>query len=249
MDADRAARAASFDRGAALYQAIRPSYPDEAVRWCVPPGARDAVDLAAGTGKLTARLARLGLHVTAVEPSDAMRAELLAAVPGVEARPGSAERTGLPDATADLVTVAQAWHWFDESHASAEVARVLRPGGTLAVLWNVRDADVDWVAAFTEIIHRGDSLETSHRAPALGPTFTDTEEATFRWHDQIAPSDLHALAASRSHLLTLSATERDALLQAVDELAATHPDLRGRERVDLPYVTRCWRARTRDASV
>ncbi|GAA3806565.1 class I SAM-dependent methyltransferase [Cellulomonas soli] len=245
MDADRTARAASFERGAAVYQATRPTYPAEAVRWCVPPGARDAVDLAAGTGKLTARLAELGLHVTALEPSDAMRGELLAAVPGVEARPGSAERTGLPDGVADVVTVAQAWHWFDETAASAEIARVLRPGGTLAVLWNVRDPDVDWVAAFTEIIHRGDDLEPSHRSPSLGPQFEPTEHTTIRWHDEIAPAALRALAASRSHLLTLPDADRDALLDAVDELVATHPHLRGRERVELPYLTRCWRARTR----
>ncbi|MGN8246055.1 class I SAM-dependent methyltransferase [Cellulomonas soli] len=240
-----AARAASFDRGADRYQAVRPSYPADAVAWCVPEHATDAVDLAAGTGKLTARLAEHGLHVTAIEPSAAMRAELLHAVPGVEARPGSAENTGLPTASADLVTVAQAWHWFDERAAAAEIARVLRPGGTLAVLWNTRDPDVDWVAAFTEIIHRGDTLETSHRKPTLGELFAPTEHAAFRWHDHISPADLRVLAATRSHLLTLPADDRDALLDAVDELAATHPALRGRDRVDLPYVTRCWRARTR----
>ena len=92
-------RAASFDRAAAVYQATRPSYPDEAVRWSVPEHARDVLDLAAGTGKLTERLVALGFHVVAVEPSDAMRAELTAALPAVEASPGTAERMSLPDAS------------------------------------------------------------------------------------------------------------------------------------------------------
>ena len=64
----------------------------------------------------------------------------------------------LPDACVDAVTIAQAWHWVDPPAASAEIARVLRPGGQLAAIWNVRDEAVDWVARWTEIVHRGDSI-------------------------------------------------------------------------------------------
>ncbi|AEE46793.1 class I SAM-dependent methyltransferase [Cellulomonas fimi] len=241
----RAARAASFEHGVAAYQAARPGYPDEVVRWCVPHGARDVLDLAAGTGKLTARLVASGYDVVAVEPSDGMRAELERSVPEADARPGSAEATGLPDACVDAVTVAQAWHWFDEAAAASEVARVLRPGGRLAVLWNVRDATTDWVARWTEIVHTGDPLDTSAREPGLGPAFDAPEHRTFTWSMRMATSDLRVLAASRSHLLTLPAGERDALLDRVDELVATHPDLRGRTEVDVPYVTRAWRASRR----
>ena len=122
-----------------------------------PPDARDVLDLAAGTGKLTERLVALGWHVVAVEPSDAMRAELTAVLPAVEAFPGTAERTGLPDASVDAVTIAQAWHWVDPPAASAEIARILRPGGQVAAIWNVRDQETDWVARWTEIVHRGDT--------------------------------------------------------------------------------------------
>ncbi|WP_421740359.1 class I SAM-dependent methyltransferase [Cellulomonas sp.] len=240
---DRDDRAASFDRAAAVYQATRPSYPDEAVRWAVPPDARDVLDLAAGTGKLTERLVALGWQVVAVEPSDAMRAELTATLPDVEALPGTAEHLGLPDASVDAVTIAQAWHWVDPPAAAAEIARVLRPGGSVAPIWNVRDQETDWVARWTEIVHRGDSLDTSYRDPALGDAFTEPEHATFPWTQRLRAADLRTLAASRSHLILLPADQRDALLDDVDELVATHPDLRGREWIEVPYRTECYRAR------
>ncbi|GIG22427.1 SAM-dependent methyltransferase [Cellulomonas chitinilytica] len=235
-------RAASFERGAGAYHAARPGYPTDVVRWVVPEGARDVLDLAAGTGKLTAELVGLGLHVVAVEPSDAMRAELVGSLPGVDARAGTADATGLPDASVDAVTVAQAWHWFDPPTASAELARVLRPHGQVAVLWNIRDDETDWVGRWTEIVHRGDTLTTVYAEPALGDRFTAPEHATFRWAAPMRPADLRLLAASRSHLLVLPDDEREALLDAIDELVATHPDLRGRDTVDLPYRTECWRA-------
>ncbi|MET0788222.1 MAG: class I SAM-dependent methyltransferase [Cellulomonas sp.] len=244
---DRAARAASFEGGASVYRATRPSYPDDAVHWSVPADAHDVLDLAAGTGKLTERLVALGLRVVAVEPSDAMRAELSATLPGVEAFPGTAEHMDLPDSCVDAVTIAQAWHWVDPPSASAEIARVLRPGGQLAVLWNIRDSGVDWVARWTDIVHRGDSLGPSldYSTPKLGPRFTEPETATFHWTDRLRAADLRTLAASRSHLILLPPDQRDALLDEVDELVATHPDLRGREWIDVPYRTECYRARLR----
>jgi SAM-dependent methyltransferase len=242
---DRGARAASFEHGADVYQATRPSYPDDAVRWAVPSDARDVLDLAAGTGKLTQRLVALGWHVIAVEPSDAMRAELRRTLPAVEAFPGTAEQMDLPDASVDAVTIAQAWHWVDPPAAAAEIARVLRPGGHVAPIWNIRDQSVDWVDRWTEIVHRGDSLGQSldYGSPQLGDRFTEPEHATFHWTQQLRPADLRTLAASRSHLILLPADERDELLDAIDELVATHPDLRGRDTIDVPYRTECYRAR------
>jgi SAM-dependent methyltransferase len=247
--APHAERAASFGPAADLYHATRPTYPDEAVAWCVPASARDVVDLAAGTGKLTERIVAQGVpgrRVTAVEPSPGMRATLAEALPGVAALDGSAEATGLPTASADVVTVAQAWHWFDAELVPAELARVLRPGGVLAVIWNVRDTGspaADWLAAYEEIIHRGDPLEPHGEAPVLGPEFGPVEHRAFPWTDAVRPAMLRDLAGSRSHLLTLPAHQREAMLAEIDELAATHPDLRGRESVPMPYRTDCYRAR------
>jgi hypothetical protein len=115
----------------------------------------------------------------------------------------------------------------------------------VAPLWNVRDQETDWVARWTEIVHRGDTLDTSYRDPVLGDAFTEPEHATFAWTQRLRAADLRTLAASRSHLILLPADERAVLLDAVDELVATHPDLRGRDWIELPYRTECYRARLR----
>ncbi|GAB2476602.1 class I SAM-dependent methyltransferase [Xylanimonas ulmi] len=244
---DHATRAASFSLGADLYAAVRPNYPAAAVDYLVPTGARRVLDLAAGTGKLTASLVARGLDVVAVEPSEPMLSRLTDALPGVEAHLAAAEAIPLDDASVDAVVVGQAWHWFDEAAAATQIARVLRPGGTLGVVWNDRDDTRDWVARFGQILHRGDRLEPTpeQRAPVLGATFGPLERRTFAWSDDVATASLRPLAASRSYLLTLPEAERDALLAAVDDLVATHPDLAGRETVALPYVTSAYVARRR----
>lgn len=241
----RAQRASSFGAGAGQYRAVRPSYPDAAIDWMLPAGARHVLDLAAGTGKLTERLVARGLHVTAVEPSGGMRAQLQDAVPKAHVLPGSAEHIPLVDGSVDAVLVAQAWHWFDVQVAVPEIARVLRPGGRLGVVWNVRDHTVDWVEELTAILHRGDSLEPVHRAPEVDGadgSFTPLEHKAFPWADHLPAASLRTLAATRSHLLTLPPAERDELLAAVDQLVATHPALAGRTEIDLPYRAECWRA-------
>ncbi|WP_265522187.1 class I SAM-dependent methyltransferase [Oerskovia flava] len=240
--ASRTDRAASFDKGADVYRATRPTYPDAAVDWLLPSGARQVLDLAAGTGKLTERLVARGLDVVAVEPSDAMRTELSRAVPAARTLAGTADALPLPDASVDAVLVAQAWHWFTPSTALPEIARVLRPGGRLGLVWNVRDNEVDWVGRYTEIIHRGDALDPSYRVPILDHRFTPAEHTTVPWADRVGTRSLRALAASRSYLLTLPEARRDELLDEVDELAHAHPDLAGRDEVDLPYRAECWRA-------
>jgi SAM-dependent methyltransferase len=129
----------SFDLAAEEYEATRPSYPDDVLD--LLPVASDAVvlDLGAGTGKLTRVLARRYARVIAVEPLDGMRAILQRVVPDVEALPGSAEQIPLGDASVDAVFAAQAFHWFDHERALPEIARVLRPGGILALVWNGPD--------------------------------------------------------------------------------------------------------------
>lgn len=245
MTASHGERAGSFELGAADYAASRPDYPDAAVDWAIPPGARDVLDLAAGTGKLTASLVARGLDVVAVEPSEAMRAELTRLLPHVRAQGGTADATGLPDASVDAVTVAQAWHWFDPATASAEIARVLRPGGRLTVMWNVRDETEPWVAAYTGILHRGDPMPTHFAPPVLGPQLGPTEAAQFPWTQRIQPAVLRTLAASRSFLLTMAPDERESRLAEVDDLVRSHPALAGRDVVDLPHVTLAWRASRR----
>jgi len=242
-------RAASFSTGADVYARVRPEYPDDAVDWLLPPDAARVLDLAAGTGLLTRSLVRRELEVVAVDASAPMLDRLRAALPSVDARLGTAEEIPLPDASVDAVVVAQAWHWFDTARAAAEIARVLRPGGRACVLWNDRDERVEWVVRLGEIMHRGDALapDGSHsvHAPALGQAFDASDRSTFPWHQRLATRDLRTLVASRSYVLTLPDAERTELLQRVDDLTATHPDLSGTEQIVLPYVTTAYRARRR----
>ena len=230
--------AASFGRAATTYERGRPPYPEEALDWVLPAGARRIVDLGAGTGKLTRQIHERGLRVTAVEPSDGMRAELARVLPGVPALAGSAEALPLPDHSADAVLCAQAWHWVDPARAVPEVARVLAPGGRLGLIWNLRDDREDWVRRLGEII---DSPEM-HRQTDLGAPFGPVEIRDFGWTHELGLDRLLDLVASRSSVILLSDHDRAALLDRVRELTATHPALAGRDTFALPYVTQCARA-------
>ena len=131
-------RRTSFGPAAQLYKTGRPGYPREILLQCLPDGASEVLDLAAGTGPLTANLLDIGLSVVAVEPLEEMRALIPA---DARTMAGTAEEIPLPDESVDAVFVGQAWHWFDAPRAVAEIHRVLRPGGVLAPMWNLLDAD------------------------------------------------------------------------------------------------------------
>lgn len=153
MNDERAAdRATSFGQQAAAYDRGRPEYPAEAVAWMLAAAGHDVVDVGAGTGKLTRAALATGRDVVAVDPDDAMLATLASRTPGVATHVGTAEKLPLPDASADAVIVGQAWHWVDPAAASREIARVLRPGGTLGLIWNIRDRSESWVAEFAAMM-------------------------------------------------------------------------------------------------
>jgi SAM-dependent methyltransferase len=236
----------SFGPVADLYDRVRPGYPDDAIDWLLPPGARRVIDLGAGTGKLTAALVARGLDVVAVEPSDEMRAVLARAVPGAQALAGSGESIPLPDGSVDAVLVAQAWHWVDRARAVPEVARVLAPGGRLAMVWNLRDESVAWVSRLGALIGSGDASTTDDGDIGAGPPFGSLERFQTSWIQQLTPDQVVELAASRSYVITLSEHDRAAALHAVRDLLAHHPALAGRQQVGLPYVTVCARTHTPD---
>ena len=243
---DTAAHARSFGSAAAQYARARPGYPDDAVDFLVPAPARRVLDLGAGTGKFTASLVARGLDVVAVEPSTRMLAQLRAALPGVEAHEGGAEATGLPDACVDAVVVAQAWHWVDPQRAVPEVARVLRPGGTLGLVWNVRDDSVGWVRELWALAQLGLEGEQERQMDAperlaapFGP-LERFETAHVHVTDRAGVLDL---IASRSYVIVLPEQQRAQLLAAAADLLEHHPALRGREEVAVPYRTLCARSR------
>jgi SAM-dependent methyltransferase len=235
---DHAARANSFGPAAELYERGRPPYPQAALDWLLPPGRPRVVDLGAGTGKLTRQIAARGLPVTAVDPSAGMLAQLEKAVPGVPALLGPAEQIPLPDGAADVVLVAQAWHWVDPRRAVPEVARILSPGGRLGLLWNVRDERSDWVRRLGEII----GSPERDRPAAIGAPFGPVEQTEFEWAHPIGPPELLDMVASRSAVILLPPDERAAVLSEVRQLIATHPALVGRTEFELPYLTECTRA-------
>jgi len=231
----------SFGPAAAEYDQVRPSYPDAAIRWMLGPVPRRVVDLGAGTGICTRQLVAAGHDVVAVEPDPQMRATLAARLPGVPTPAGSAEAVPLPDASVDAAVAAQAYHWFDRARAHPEIARVLRPGGVFAPIWNHRDTGVDWVGELATII--GDEPVRTPELPA--ELFEPIEATEFRHAVSTTPEGLLALVRSRSSYLTASDDERARLAESVRELCATHPALRGRARLDIPYRTYAFRAARR----
>ena len=252
-----AAAAVGFQRGADDYERARPSYPSEAidliVRECrLGPGV-SVCDLAAGTGKLTRLLVPSGAQLIAVEPVAAMREQLATAVPGVDVVDGTAEAIPLGDASVDALTVAQAFHWFDPERALPELHRVLRPGGHLVLIWNVRDETVDWVREFTELVvargggrpytpyHQlgsGEAMTADHdevvRASGL---FGEVATAWFANPQVVTLDDVVARAASTSFVSALDDGPRQDLLDEVRSLVGTHPQVAGQDRFVFPHET------------
>jgi len=240
----RRERSLSFGSQAAAYERGRPSYPPEAVDWLLAPTdtwvARDVLDLGAGTGKLTTRLVERGLKVVAVDPIAEMLEMLRTALPDTPALLGSAEQIPLPDNAVDAVLVAQAWHWFDQERAVAEIARVLRPGGRLGVLWNTRDERSGWVKDFGRIV--GLEHDRDNATVDLPEPFTDIATHQVEWTNYITPQALIDYVASRSYCITSPAEVRTRTLDEVRELLVSHPSLANATGLAMPYITVCVRA-------
>ncbi|MCU1602829.1 MAG: class SAM-dependent methyltransferase [Frankiales bacterium] len=225
-------RALSFGAAAEAYAAARPTYPVDALRFVLPPGARRVLDLGAGTGKLTSVLLDLGLEVVAVEPDDAMRTLI---DPRAEVLEGTAEDVPVEDGSVDAVVVGQAWHWFDEQAALASVRRVVRPGGTLGLLWNVLDDSDGWP------LDLADHIGMEDRLSLVNDTEEQPTDATSgRWQRQLFRHAQHADAdlvvsnlASRSIVIVMPDAERTVHL---DKVRSVVPD----GEFDIPWVTDAW---------
>jgi SAM-dependent methyltransferase len=237
------AHRSSFGGVADVYDRTRPDYPAAALDWLLGPEPCRVLDLGAGTGKLTRMVVEAGHDVVAVDPSREMLAPLMAALPGVEARQGAAEDIPLPDGAVDAIVVGQAYHWFDTGRAHREMARVLRPGGVVGLLWNLRDEREPWVAALSELLATvGTTGPPDGDVPELGPLFQPVMVTMYPHAQRLDADGMLGLMRSRSHVATLPEAARDELLARVAELLRTHPDLAGRTEYDLPYVTYVARA-------
>src|SRR5262245_7074602 len=131
-----AAQARSFGSVAEHYDRYRPTYAPEAVTWALGSAPLRVADIGAGTGILSRVLHGLGHRVIAVEPDEHMRSRLRSVTPDVTVVAGTAEEIPLPDRSVDAVVAGQAYHWFDPDRANPQIARILRPGGVFAALWN-----------------------------------------------------------------------------------------------------------------
>jgi len=241
------AAAEGFSRAADDYVRGRPDYPAAVADWLrdtvgVGPGAT-AVDLGAGTGKFTPYLVGTGARVVAVEPVDAMRARLSAAWPGVDARAGTAEAIPLPDASADAVVCAQSFHWFATPAALAEVRRVLKPGGRLGLVWNVRDLGVGWVSRLGRVVGRVEGDTPRYQSGAWrsvfpAPGFGPLRERRFP-HAHTGPVDDVVLnrVRSTSFVAALPPDGRARLEAELRAFIASEPELQGKAVVTVPYET------------
>jgi SAM-dependent methyltransferase len=239
-DPDKRGPYTAFAEVAGAYERGRPTYPVDAVRWLAGDEPRDVVDLGAGTGKLTRALVELGHRVTAIEPLPEMLELLPAAAPGAFAILGNAEVIPLPDASADVVTCAQAFHWFDHSVALPEIARVLRADGRLALVWNTRDETEPWVGRLSALIGNESIGENDVNRPIEeSGLFGPVESAEFRFEQLVDRELLLDLVLSRSYCAKLPPAEREPILVAV---AGLYDELAGPGGLKLPYVTECFRA-------
>lgn len=242
-------KSTSFGQAASAYESGRPGYPADAVAWLLeqvrePGRAVRVADVGAGTGKLTRTVVELGAEVVAIDPDADMLATLRENVRGVPTFAGTAERLPLPDAGLDAVVMGQAWHWVDVEPGSREIARVLRSGGALGLVWNIRDDGVEWVRRLTAAMG-GSNAEVllATTGPRVAEPFGELEHREWRWERRITLPQLRDLVVSRSDMITASPEERARIDAAVDGVMASLPELADGGSVALPYVTHAFRAR------
>lgn len=239
------AAATGFERNAETYQRARPTYhPALVARFVGRYAAGDVVEIGAGTGIFTEQLARQGVEVTAVEPVAAMGQQLRERLPDVDVRVGTAEDLPVEDASADVVVAAQAFHWFDYDAALEEIHRVLRPGGHLVTVWNVKAAGEAWVERFNEIVERHAGDTPRHRTMRWRRAIDGDErfELVDDWGvdnpQPTTPDGIVARALSTSFIAALPEPDQQAVASDIQQAIRPFGDI-----LDFPYRSelQAWR--------
>jgi len=245
--------AVGFSAKADTYVKGRPDYPSEVDEWLRSDlglgEGKTVLDLGAGTGKFSKMLLTTGATVFALDAVPAMLEQLRRQYPGVQAKLGSAESIPFADASFDAVVCAQSFHWFATPETVAEVRRVLKPGGAWGLIWNVRNENVEWVAALTKIIAPFEGDTPRYRTqkwrslfPAAG--FSPLREQRFPHGHTGAPEQVIVdRTLSTSFIAALPPDKQEKVASQVRELIAASPDLAGKSLVTFPYTTAAFSCR------
>ena len=231
--------AGSFQKIGADYDRYRPGFPTEVLDLLVPHTVENALDLGAGTGKFTELLVRRARRVVAVEPSQAMLAVLVVKLPQVSTHLAPAEAIPVATASQDLVTVAQAFHWFDQEPACAEISRILRPGGILGLLWHTPDPECRWDQAAYRVAHPGLLTTTKDGRPRLEtlPHLEILSAEAVRWKEQISRHDYMQRWQTVSTFLAAKPSVRADMVLRIERILDEDPETATREQLDLTHVT------------
>ncbi|MFJ5817479.1 class I SAM-dependent methyltransferase [Streptomyces sp. NPDC093108] len=245
------ASARGFSHVASTYEASRPEYPRSTVNYIASLAPRGGLilDLAAGTGKLTRMLAGTGREVVAVEPIEEMRSQLSESVPAVTVLDGLAESIPIGSSTVDLVTVAQAFHWFDSQTALTEIKRVLKSGGSLAIIYNkplVSETNQELWAGVARALRAAAvprTTQTSVRkllseAFSDAPCWSPVQHISARFTEPLCIDDFVELTGSSSFAGSLRPEQRATMLNAVRESCRGWLD-RGNE-LSIDWLTDCY---------
>lgn len=236
----RTRRASTFGGVAEVYERTRPGYPEEAVAWMTGPTPGNVLELGAGTGQLTATMLSAGHRVVASDPSGQMLRRLRRSLKGTAAVRSRAEQIPLASSSVDTVVAGQAFHWFDTSRALPEIARVLRAGGTLALVWNLRDESVPWVRRLGRLIGSEQPDDPTELLEESG-LFDGVEHKTFRHWQEVQRDGLVGLVESRSAVADMDERERADVLEQVGRLYDEYG--RGHDGMLLPYHCQAYRCR------
>lgn len=229
----------SFGPVADAYDRARPSYPADAVDWMTGSGRSVVLELGAGTGKLTEVLHRAGHDVLATDPLIDMLT-VLAKRTTAHHVVATAEQIPVRSRSVDVVVCGQSFHWFDHERAMPEIARVLRPGGILALVWNTYDEGIPWVKRLKRLLSPQGDADDSSMPLMESPYFGFVDSKQFRFWQPHTARTLADLARSVSHVATMSEPARNDVLAKVDSLYAEYG--RGHDGMQVPYITRCYRA-------
>ena len=238
-------RKLSFGESADAYDAYRPSYPSGALDWLFSGALRpvlEVADVGAGTGILTRRLVERGLDVVAVDPDDRMLERLGRTSTRVRLVRSSAEQIDLDDDSVDAVTVGQAFHWFDPVRAAAQLRRIVRPGGVVGVLANLRDDRVAWFRELGRVVGGADWSQANQDevAESMVEHFPNVQRREFANPISMTPDELEQLVGTFSYVRL-----RDDVAEVVARVRRgldEHPDTAGRSVIDVPYVTVVFRS-------